>query len=83
MEAFREAAPYLDLGWRIAVTLVLFTGGGFLLDRHWGTLPWLTLVGGLLGIGSVFAQLFRLVEKLNEKKKNERGTSSESPDQGP
>lgn len=46
----REVAPYLDLGIRLAVTVLAGIGVGFWLDRRLGTQPILLLVGGVMGI---------------------------------
>lgn len=78
-EALRESAPYLDLGWRIAASLLLFTGAGYLLDQRWNTLPWLTVAGGVLGVVSVFVQIFRLAAQLSDEDKDEHDASSQSP----
>lgn len=71
-KALREAAPYLDLGWRIALTLVLFVGGGYWLDQRWDTLPGLTIAGAILGMVSVFAQIVRLTKELNNRSSSSR-----------
>ena len=34
---------------------------GVWLDKRWGTAPWLTVGGGMLGIVVSFVNLFRLV----------------------
>ncbi len=67
----REVAPYLDLGWRVAVSIVLFTVGGYYLDRWWGTMPWMTVVGALLGMGMVFVQIFQLDRSAKTRKRSE------------
>lgn len=40
---------FLDTTWRIAVPVVLLVAAGIVADRHFGTKPWLTLLGALLG----------------------------------
>lgn len=67
LRALRDVAPYLDIGWRIAVGLVLFIGGGYALDRWWGTLPWLTVVGAMFGMVSVFVQIYRIGEQMERR----------------
>ena len=49
-ETYRKMAPYLNLGYVWAASVILFTLLGYYLDRHWATKPWLTLTGALLGI---------------------------------
>jgi ATP synthase protein I len=41
-----------ELGYSIAVPLVIFALAGRLLDKHLGTSPWLLLLGLLLAIAS-------------------------------
>ena len=38
-----------DTTWRIAVPVILFAGAGIYIDRTWGTKPWLTLAGTVVG----------------------------------
>lgn len=45
----------LDTTWRIAVPVLLFAGVGIVADRHFGTKPWVTLSGVVVGF--VFATL--------------------------
>lgn len=52
----------------------IFAGvlGGNWLDEHWGTAPWLLLVGALLGIGIGFYNLFRIVTWKQNKNNSAR-----------
>ena len=59
-ESFREAAPYLGLGMQIAVSMIVFVGGGYLLDRWLGTLPWMTVLGAVVGLVGVIALIVRV-----------------------
>jgi F0F1-type ATP synthase assembly protein I len=58
---------YLTLGSEIAVS----AGGpiiiGYLLDRKFGTMPWITLAGVLTGMVLFFALIMRLVRKFDKK----------------
>ena len=60
-EGLKAVGPYLDLG----VTFVVAIGGGAWLghwaDQHWGTAPWLLLVGAILGIVVGFYHFFSVV----------------------
>jgi F0F1-type ATP synthase assembly protein I len=60
-EGLKAVGPYLDLG----VTFVVASGGGAWLgywaDQHWGTDPWLLLVGAILGIVVGFYHFFSVV----------------------
>ena len=67
--SFREAGPYMGLGIQLAVSMVLFTLGGYLLDKWLQTTPWLTIAGAVLGMVAVFAYLVRLSQSLSKKQK--------------
>ncbi len=45
------ALDFLDTTWRIAVPVVIFAVLGIVADRHFGTKPWLTLLGMVVGFG--------------------------------
>ena len=57
----------MGLGMQMVLTMVLFAGGGYYLDRWLGTAPWLLLAGALLGMVSVFTYLIRLANQLGKK----------------
>ena len=61
VEGLKAVGPYLDLG----MTFVVAIGGGAWLghwaDQHWGTAPWLLLVGAMLGIVVGFYHFFSVV----------------------
>jgi F0F1-type ATP synthase assembly protein I len=50
------------LGCSIVATLILCIGGGVLLDRYFGTMPVLTLIGVALGLAAAAYQLWELVK---------------------
>lgn len=62
-----EASPYLGLGMQLALSMVFFVVGGYLLDQWLDTSPWLLVVGAILGVIAVFIHLFRLVNELSKK----------------
>ncbi|HUF08886.1 MAG TPA: AtpZ/AtpI family protein [Rhodothermales bacterium] len=76
-------ANLLGLGWQIASTLLLFTAGGYALDRWLDTLPWFLLAGAVLGMVGIFYQILRIANELNadeKRKKSEvRGPRSNHP----
>jgi len=63
--ALRDAAPYLDLGWRLAGMAAGPPGLGVVLDVWLGTRPWLLLIGCLVGFGGAVLQLVRLRERFD------------------
>jgi F0F1-type ATP synthase assembly protein I len=75
-ESFREAAPYLGLGMQIAVSMALFVGGGYLLDQWLGTLPWMTVLGAVIGLVGVIALIVRVSQDMG----GASGTSSRPND---
>lgn len=43
------ALQFLDTTWRIAVPVTIFASLGILADRRFGSKPWLTLLGMVIG----------------------------------
>lgn len=66
-EVYRKMAPYLNLGYVWAASVILFTLVGYYLDRHWATKPWLTLTGALLGIVVGFYNFIKTVLQGEKK----------------
>ena len=62
--ANRQGAAYQ--GALEAVFALLIAGGlGYWADRHFGTSPWLLILGFVVGFGSFVLRLFRLGRRLN------------------
>lgn len=57
----REGMAAAGAGLELAVGIGLFGGLGYLGDRAWGTLPWLTVIGALLGMAAGMYQLIKTV----------------------
>lgn len=55
------AVGYDTLGYTFAVSIILFTGAGYLLDRWLGWVPVLTIVGTLVGAALAFAWVYSKV----------------------
>ena len=74
--AWREygAYGYVGIFWGVAVVVGVFTGRW--LDARFGTEPWLTLAGALLGIAAGFKELFNVALKAMR----ERDESDADPD---
>ena len=66
MDALRDMAPYLDLGWRIAGAAAFPPILGYALDVWLGTVPWGLLSGAVLGFASALLQLKRLQDELSK-----------------
>lgn len=71
-----DASPYLGLGLQLAVAMAFFIGGGYLLDRWLGSLPWLTVAGAALGMIGVFFQIVRVSNELSRRNKPGRKPTS-------
>jgi F0F1-type ATP synthase assembly protein I len=65
-KALRESAPYIGIGWTLAVTVLLGVGVGYWLDQRLGTDPWLVLAGALLGMIVAFYHFFKTVARLGK-----------------
>jgi F0F1-type ATP synthase assembly protein I len=68
--AYRKIAPYLNIGMVLAGSVLFFTWLGFILDKHWSTRPWLTVVGAFLGIFTGFYHFIKII--LSEEKKDQK-----------
>lgn len=50
----------------MAAAVGLPTWLGWYLDKRWGTTPWLTLAGVLLGTAAAFVEMFRMLKQLGD-----------------
>ncbi len=60
-DTYRKLSPYFNIGYVFAASVALLTFLGHYLDQRWGTNPWLTLIGAILGIFTGFYNFFRTV----------------------
>ncbi len=63
----RQAAPLLGLGMQMALTMAMFAGGGYWLDRKLGTSPLLTVLGSVLAIAALGLLLARVLKSLDQR----------------
>ncbi|MBK6846036.1 MAG: AtpZ/AtpI family protein [Proteobacteria bacterium] len=71
--AWVQALRVSTVGVEFGVGAVLgYLGGGWL-DQRWGTAPYLTLVGLLLGVAAAFASLLRLVREVQRGERESAG----------
>ncbi|GAB4368635.1 MAG: hypothetical protein Kow0042_09930 [Calditrichia bacterium] len=75
-EVYRKLAPYLNIGYTWAASVIILTLIGRYLDNKWSSKPWLTLLGALLGIGTGFYNFIRVVTTQNQEKKDDSSHSS-------
>ncbi len=59
-EILRKSGPYLNLGFGLAVPIILGAALGHWLDGRWQTGPALTLVGCILGMVVGFYNFFKV-----------------------
>jgi len=60
----RGAGAFTGIGLMLGISTALGTGLGILLDRHWHSFPWLTLVGLFLGMGAGFKEMFHILRRF-------------------
>lgn len=65
-------SEYLGLGIQIAASMVMPLLLGVWLDRKFELTPWLTVIGAIFGIVSIFAIIFKIAYMANENSKKER-----------
>jgi F0F1-type ATP synthase assembly protein I len=60
-ETLRTVLPYTHMGMTFAITVAALTLAGHWADNHFGTAPWLLLVGAILGIAIGFYHFLKAV----------------------
>jgi F0F1-type ATP synthase assembly protein I len=60
-ESLRTVLPYTQIGMTFAIIVAAGTLAGHWADNHFGTAPWLLLVGALLGIAVGFYHFLKAV----------------------
>ena len=60
----RKFGLYLNLVYAFPASVCVGVVGGHLLDKHFGTAPWLAFAGFLIGLGAGFQVLFATVKML-------------------
>lgn len=56
----------LTIGLELVVSIVVTAAVGYWADGRFGTYPWLTFVGFVLGTAAGFRSLFRMATKLDK-----------------
>lgn len=57
----------LDMTWQLALVVIVPIVGGYLLDHHFHTTPWLTVIGFALAGAGVFGVLNRIVSQADRR----------------
>ena len=63
-QASGDYARFVGIGFTFMIIIAAFTAGGYLLDRLFGTLPLLLLVGLLVGFGAALTSLFLSLSRV-------------------
>ena len=62
------AGRWISIGIQMAVSIVLGLLGGQWLDKKFGTDPWFTLLGILIGAAAAFYDMYRLARQTTGSK---------------
>ena len=63
----RSVGPLMNLGVTFAVAIGGLAYVGHWLDERWGSEPWMTLLGAVLGMTVAFINLFRVVVQYSKQ----------------
>lgn len=69
-KAMQENAPYLTLGIQMALTIAVFAGLGWWLDKQYGTSLWIGICSGfgaVAGLGYFLLVVLRMEKKKESK----------------
>lgn len=66
---YKEAGPYLGLGFQLAASIVLMFFLGYWLDGKFDTSPILTIIGAFIGGFAGIYNVIKAVLELNRKNK--------------
>jgi len=64
----RTMALYGVIGAEVALMVVVFIGGGYLLDQVWGWTPILTVVGMVMGCTGAGYRLYQVTQRFSQDK---------------
>jgi len=64
---WKQVGPYMDLGLRLVISLLMGIFGGYWLDRKLHTLPLFLLIGFLFGAFSGFLSIYHTVFSKKQK----------------
>jgi F0F1-type ATP synthase assembly protein I len=72
-DQWRQALEMSALGFMFPIAIALGFGAGWLLDRTFGTWPWLTALFSVFGIAAAFLNLFRMSSAISDDGSDEHG----------
>lgn len=76
-EPLRDLSQVSGIGFTLVSYVLVFTGGGYLLDRLLNTDPWLMVVGVFVGAALGFTNMIRM---LTSASRTEHETDEEKED---
>lgn len=57
----------LQMSWQLALVVIVPLVGGYMLDGHYHTAPWLLIAGVLVAVVGVFGVLQRVLSEANRR----------------
>lgn len=76
---FNVLALVAQMGFSIAIPMVVFIGGGAWLDNQLGWSPWLLIVGILLGVATAGSLFYQVATLPTRKRSGKSGTDPNVP----
>ncbi|HKA90671.1 MAG TPA: AtpZ/AtpI family protein [Haliangiales bacterium] len=73
---FFKQARFASVGLEMGIAVAIGAGVGYLGDNHFGTKPWLSLIGLLIGVAAGFKGM------IDAAKKAKRSLESSKPGEG-
>ena len=67
-DSYRDNAPFLSLGFQLASAVLILFFLGRWADRAWGTGPYLSLAGVLVGCAGGLVKFFVAVQAMERRK---------------
>jgi len=61
--SFFKMARFASVGLEMGIAVAIGAGAGYLADNHFGTKPWLSLVGLLIGVAAGFKGMIDAAKK--------------------
>lgn len=71
-ETYRKFAPYMNLGYTLAASVVGLTALGWWADKSFNSRPVFTIIGAVLGIFAGFYHFFKTIAFLEKKQKEKK-----------
>jgi len=68
-KVMKQLGPYLNLGWQLAITIVVMVFLGKWLDEKFGTSPWLIVTCSVFGVFAGMYTFIKTVMNLDKKNK--------------